>query len=63
MDKVRFGTGCLCYLRAYLQTGGERREFVTMRCLTGRIVARLLIGQDPGYLIERFSPDRFSDRA
>lgn len=38
---------------------GHHTHGVTMSWLTGQIVARLLVGKDPGYPIEPFSPDRF----
>ena len=40
---------------------GHHTHGVTMSWLTGTIVARLLTGEDPGYPIEPFSPDRLSD--
>jgi len=38
---------------------GHHTHGVTMSWLTGQIIARLLVGKDPGYPIEPFSPDRF----
>ena len=42
---------------------GHHTHGVTMSWLTGQIVARLLASKDPGYPVEPFSPERFSDRA
>jgi len=41
---------------------GHHTHGVTMSWLTGQIVARLLTGEDSGYPIDPFSPDRLRDR-